>query len=238
MTSSQLIKLAKKATFWATCSCCSPASWKAGRAAGHDVTKSQTWLSNWTTRGTNPRLLGVSTAADLLGEETQFSSQQSCRWKRPPSPLTWWVSGAPFNYMLHLSLQTRAPKERPPRPQTEPPWTGGSWEIWSNPVTMRVFRGSFVTLFAITSRPDQAPTPPLAGSSPADPLKSFGPSRWPLVHHLVVDPGTAPLYWDVWINAPVTVLPGGPPLIMEKYNPWADFSKQLPCSFQARLRSC
>ena len=41
MTSSQLIKLAKKATFWATCSCCSRASWKAGRAVVHDVTKSQ-----------------------------------------------------------------------------------------------------------------------------------------------------------------------------------------------------
>ena len=33
------------------------------------------------------------------------------------------------------------------------------------------------------------PPPPLAV-----PLKSFWPSGWPLVHHLVVDPRTAPLY--------------------------------------------
>ena len=52
-----------------------------------------------------------------------------------------------------------------------------------------VFRGGFITLFEITSRPNQASTPPLAF-----PLKSVWPSGWPLVHHLVVDPGTAPLY--------------------------------------------
>lgn len=87
--------------------------------------------------------------------------------------------------------------------------------------------GSLVTLFEISSRPNQASD--TRGMKP--PLPWVGvhpPSRRPLVHHLVVCSGTAPRYLLRCLNS-LPLVPAQekhePPLATENQNLRADFSK-------------
>ena len=107
--------------------------------------------------------------------------------------------------------------------------------IRNNAAKMWVFRGQprypvrnfFQTKPGLRHLWDEA-LPFLARGPPALPMRSLWPSRRPLVHHLVVCSGTAPRYSLRCLNS-LPLVPAqekhGPPLVMEKYNLGADFSK-------------